>query len=140
MAYATVQDLVDRFGEREIVQITDRSRAGVIDETVARRAIDDASAEIDTYLASRCALPLATVPAVLVHFCADMARYRLSGDMATDIITQRYKDAVAFFTRVANGQISLGVSSAGEAPAGAGSAQMESGGRVFDRSKSKEFI
>jgi phage gp36-like protein len=140
MSYATVQDLVDRFGEREIVELTDRKLAQVIDETIAQRALDDASAEIDGYLASRCTLPLAHVPSVLVRICADMARYNLSGDNATEVISQRYKDAVAFLTRVSNGQVSLGLSAGGEPPSGGDAVQMESGGRVFDRDDSKGYI
>lgn len=38
MAYATVADMIARFGELEVLQLTDRNQEGVIDKAVAKRA------------------------------------------------------------------------------------------------------
>ena len=46
--YATVADMVARFGDLEIIQITDRSHSGQIDHSVAEVALADATAEINT--------------------------------------------------------------------------------------------
>ena len=43
MAYALAADMVARFGELEVIQITDRNQDGQIDEDVARGALEDAS-------------------------------------------------------------------------------------------------
>ncbi len=50
MAYATVKDMVARFSELEVIQLTDRNQDGLIDEDVAAVALADATAEIDAYL------------------------------------------------------------------------------------------
>ena len=41
MAYATVADMIARFGELEVLQLTDRNQEGVIDKAVAKTALDD---------------------------------------------------------------------------------------------------
>ena len=43
MAYALAADMVARFGELEVIQITDRNQDGQIDEDVARVALEDAT-------------------------------------------------------------------------------------------------
>lgn len=140
MNYATLQDLVNRFGEQEVLQLTDREHTGEIDEAVAERALSDAAAEIDGYLAARYVLPLAAVPLVLVRLCADLARYYLYDDHAPEQVTQRYKAAVETLKRISTGQVALGVSDSGEQPETADGAEMESGGRVWARDDSKGFI
>jgi phage gp36-like protein len=61
MAYTSTQQLIDRFGEHELIQLTDRYGAGVIDTQVAAQAISDANAEVDAYLRSFGFSPLSTV-------------------------------------------------------------------------------
>lgn len=81
MAYATLQDLIDRFGQTELIQRTDRTNkpASTIDQTVVQRALDDATALINGYLAKLYTLPVSPVPDVLVKVTADIARYYLHG-------------------------------------------------------------
>lgn len=108
MGYATQQDLSDRFGASELAQLTDRTAGTTIDVTVVARALSDADAEIDAYLGARYALPLTTVPSVLARVAADIARYRLHEDRATESVRTRYEDAVTFLKRVAAGDVQLG--------------------------------
>ncbi len=84
MPYATIVDLQDRLGEARLVQLTDRADPplGVVDVVVAQKALDDADAEIDGYLAGRYVLPLATAPAVLRVHAITIASYRLLGTAA----------------------------------------------------------
>jgi len=107
MTYATQQDLVDRFGGQEIAQLTDRTNGTVIDATVVARALGDADAEIDGYLATRYVLPLTITPAVLVRLAADIARYRLFDDRTTEAVRQRYADAVQLLKSMASGLVKL---------------------------------
>lgn len=109
MAYATLADLVARFGEAEIVQRTDRAYASVIDAAVAQRALDDAKAEIDGYLAARYKLPLPTVPALLGRLACDIARYRLWEDLASEEVRKRYEDARRLLENLSRGTVSLGL-------------------------------
>lgn len=109
MAYATVADLVARYGEEEILQRTDRVNAGAVDHAVANQALDDAAAEMDGYLASRYRLPLPTVPAMLGRLNCAIARYRLWEDLASERVRQDYEDAVRFLTAISRGTVSLGL-------------------------------
>lgn len=109
MAYATLADLVARYGEEEVKQRTDRTGAGAIDAAVAQRALDDATAEIDGYLASRYTLPLPTVPAHLARIACAIARYRLWEDLASERVRQDYEDAVKLLAAIARGTVSLGL-------------------------------
>lgn len=111
MAYARVADLIDRFGGEEILQRTDRVGAGVVNATIAQRALDDASAEIDGYLAARYQLPLPTVPAILERIACDIARYRLWEDLASPEVRQRYEDARRLLESISRGVASLGLPS-----------------------------
>lgn len=117
MAYATQADLVTRFGEDELIQLTDRAGAGVPDATIVGRALADAEAEMDGYLAARYALPMATVPGVLVRIACDIARYRLWEDRASDEVRRRYEDARRILESIAKGTVSLGLPAVSAAPA-----------------------
>jgi phage gp36-like protein len=108
VSYITQQELTRRFGEDEVIQLTDRARTGAVDTDVLDQAIDDAGAEIDGYLAGRYRLPLDPVPRALVPLAANIVRYRLYDDAAPDEVRSRYEDAVKFLTALAKGQFSLG--------------------------------
>ena len=60
MPYATPLDLEQRFGAAELIQQTDLSGAGEYNADTVARALEDASALIDGYLASRYPLPIAS--------------------------------------------------------------------------------
>ena len=133
MSYVTAQDMIDRFGSKELIELTDHDNAGVIDDTVLQRALDDASAEIDGYLAAVYALPLSTVPNSVTRLCADMARYYLMGDRVTQAVSDRYKNAVAFLRGVADEKVSLGLDSAAAPALESGGPRIVAADRVFDR-------
>jgi len=132
MSYCKPQDMVERYTEQELIQLTDRENTGDIDFTVLESAINDASSEIDGYLAAY-PLPLVIVPRVLTRFSCDIARYYLYDDHAPERVEKLYDNAIDFFKLVAKGTVSLGVDNAGQQPITADNAQMQSGGRVFGR-------
>lgn len=140
MSYATQADMVDRYGERELILLTDRDNTGVIDSTVLDRALADATAEIDGYLAARYQLPLTSTPTVLVRVCADIARYHLHDDNIPEPVEIRYKAAVDLLRQVSLGRVALGVSDTGDEPTSNDGAEVQSGGRVWDRGGSGGFI
>lgn len=112
MTYASQQDLIIRFGEEEITQLSDRNRDGAIDVDVLTTALNDADHEIDSYLAGNYILPLPEVPPLLVRLAADIARYRLFDDVVPDEVRNRYTDAVRLLRGLADGSVSLGISTA----------------------------
>lgn len=107
MSYATEVDMLARFGADELTALADRDGNGSADSGMMERALDDASAEIDVYLAGRYALPLAHVPTVLVRIACDIARYRLWADRASDEVRRRYEDARRLLERIASGEVVL---------------------------------
>jgi phage gp36-like protein len=112
MAYATLSDLVSRFGEEQLVQLTDRNGSGVIDQSIVDQAINDASALIDGYLSGRYPVPLSPVPAILVGYACDLARYNLFPDANLDDVNTvriRQRDAIRFLEQVGQGKLSLGL-------------------------------
>lgn len=138
MTYATQQDMVERFGEQELIQLTDRDgTAGAIVTAVLDRALEDADAEIDGYLAAGgYTLPLASVPPILSRIGADITRYHLYDDAATEEVRRRYDRAVALLEAIAKGTVSLG---AGDPQGSAGSPETVAPTRVFTRDDLADF-
>lgn len=136
MAYAAVADMVARFGDLEVMQITDRNQDGLIDEDVALVALEDATAEIDAYL-GRFKRPFAETPPVLVRLCCDIARYRLtaaSGVLITEEIRNRYKiDVLDLLRALAKGEVQFGIDDAGV------EIESDSDGIVFVNAKNRIF-
>lgn len=139
MPYATQADLVERFGETEIIQLSDRDRTGAIDSAVVTAKLADADAEIDAYLATRYTLPLASVPTVLKRVACDVARYHLFDDRVTDDVRRRYEDALKFLQAVAKGTVSIGVDPIGQAPASSDLPDHCAPDPVFDRQTLGDF-
>lgn len=94
------QDMIDRFGEQELAERSNRSDGSSIDDAVLQRAIDDAVAEAQSW--TRVTLVRLVRPsAALKGFVCDIARYRLFDDAVTEIIAERYKQAVAWLREAA---------------------------------------
>ena len=103
--YADRNDMVLRFGEREIKQLEVNIQAESsmnVDATLR-----DASEEIDGYIAVRYSLPLIETPQNLKRLVCDIARYKLWKSRASDEVRQRYEDAIAFLKLIANNKASL---------------------------------
>lgn len=136
MPYATETHLRDRYGDTALLQLADRDRDGTADPAVIARALADADAEIDGYLAARYPVPVAPAPARLTDLACAIAWFKLHAQGAAKDGPERmaYDDAVAYLVRVAKGDVALpGVAAAG-APAAAGTGAAWSGSaRVFSR-------
>lgn len=107
MTYATEADLIERFGSTELAQRSCRVDGLSIDSGVLARALSDADALIDSYIATRYTLPLASTPTVLNRLACDVARYALYDDGVPDTVRQRYEDAVSLLKRFASGEVRL---------------------------------
>ena len=131
MAYATAQQLEDKFGTRLLVDLTDRAdpSTGMIDGDVVGRAITDAEATIDGYLAARYVLPLATVPPLVTDLALALAIYKLHTYSPDPKFTDDYKMAIRTLEQISRGMIRLPV--AGIEPKGTGGG----GARVTDRER-----
>lgn len=114
MSYCTVQDLIDRFGERELIQITDRDCQDVINQAVLAQAIADAEVEINSYISRW--LPLQSVSDNLTRIACNFTRYYLYDDKMIDEVRVRYEDGRRYLEQLATGKIPFPGSSDGEAP------------------------
>lgn len=160
MTYVATSTLLNQFNADEIAQRADRSIPRLVsaemlttaaaggdmsgytaDEQAAtatalaliEEKLTDADSVIDGYLLSRYTTPLASVPRLVVGIACDLTRYALYDDIATEQITQRYKDAIKLLESVGSGKVGLGVSPVGGKPASSGSAYIESASKVFSR-------
>lgn len=125
LTYATVADLVRRFGELELVQLTDLDNIppSTINVGSVQDKIDDASATIDSYVGQVYRLPLlgcakpVTAPGGAVEYAApplltrigcDLARYYLHDDLAPEHeVYRRFKDALRDLEKLASGDMQL---------------------------------
>ena len=132
MPYATKQDLIDRFGADELIELTDRADppAGEIDDAVLGEVQDTADALIDSHLLERYAVPVSPVPDLLVAVAADIARYRLYKDNPPEVVTDRHKAAMKTLGDLARGIITIDATAATQ-PSSGGSVQISAPDRVF---------
>lgn len=166
MPYATATELLARFDAEEIAQRADRSiprqvtaamlvtaAAGgdmsgyTADEQAATAvalglingALADSGSEIDGYVATRYAVPLNPVPAVIKRLACDLARYFLYDDQVTETIQKRRDGAVGVLRDIGAGRASLG-DPAGPTPPQGGTVEMTSAPAVWRREDSGGFI
>lgn len=136
MAYATRQQLEDTWGEQFV---GDLLRDDVDPDVAYQRALDQASAEIDTHLSARYRTPIPGQPAALVTPAANIAIYYLaiSHTSLTTTIEERYKQTVALLQRIADGKAGLGADEPSVAPGdddtSDGGASFTANKRLFDR-------
>jgi phage gp36-like protein len=119
--YVTQQQLIERFSQDKLIQLTDRADDGALDVSVLNEAIADAGKVIDAYVAPRYLLPLAQAridASPLTRMAGDLVIYFLQGDLATEESERRYKEALQFLKDVQGGRASLGADDAVAAPAG----------------------
>lgn len=103
MALISAEDMVMRFGEKEIAERTDHEDYQTINQDVLAKAMADAEEEAGAYLrAAKLAYGAANPPpAVLVIKVCDIARYYLYQDAVTQIVEDRYKSAISWLKSVA---------------------------------------
>ncbi|MFN1149943.1 gp436 family protein [Serratia liquefaciens] len=110
MVYATVEDYIAYFTERDAVSVSARQGSGEVVETRIAYHLKSASGRIDAYIGARYALPLATVPDCLRGYCCDIARYLLTGSehQVNETIRLRYEDALDWLKLVGTGKVGIG--------------------------------
>ncbi|KEQ19172.1 gp436 family protein [Endozoicomonas numazuensis] len=141
--YATREAMILRFGEDEVISLTDRDgSAGVVVDAVLDPVLDDAAATIDGYLAGRYLLPLLQVPATLERIACDLARYYLYDNRLDDShpAALRHKEGIRYLEQLGSGKLKLGINDQEERRDGEDLAEFESQPSVFSRPNSKGFI
>lgn len=124
MQYARIADLVDRFGEQELIELTDPDLQAV-QPAKAERALDDAQSFADAFVGVVYRLPLAgcakpapvpgdmqavqyVAPPQLTRIVCDVARYYLYDALAPEHeVYLRYKAAQHELAQIAEGRAVL---------------------------------
>lgn len=130
--YATLDDMVTRYGETEMARLSTAdgplpADGEPIPDARIVQAIDDAGRLIDTYLRRRYAVPVAPPPPELVRAACVLARYDLAlgGDREpSEQMRLARKEVLAWLAQLGDGGATL----EGIAPLSAGSSA-----RVSDR-------
>lgn len=142
MPYCTVEDLISLVDEETVKQLTDDEDVGVINQSRVDKAIADAGAEIDAWLATRYTVPLASTPAVINKCAVDIAIYNLYSrrvEKMPEVRSDRHKNAVKVLENVSKGVIALGVTPAPQQSPDSSGAAYSGGDRRFTREKLKNF-
>ena len=101
--YITRDELIDRFGQREI----ERLENNINDPQAVQTAITDAVDVVNGYLSAAEALPLPIIPASVKRVAAVMVRYYLYKDKPTEQVRTDYEDAIRWLEQVSSGKIKL---------------------------------
>jgi phage gp36-like protein len=122
MIYATRSDMLARYGERELIALTDREDTGQINAVVLNRALDDAAATVDGFVGKVYRLPLvgclkpavppgtpqAVSPPQLTRIACDLARYYLYTDLPDEHeVSRRHKAVMGELDALAKGKTQL---------------------------------
>lgn len=135
--YVNPTALVDEFGQRELVALTDigSPRTGLVDDAVSQRACDRANAELGASLAARYTLPLATVPELLRYLARDLAHFYLYQTEPPSWVQVRFDAARKTLRDIQTGALPLGVDSTGGTVDGESQnlVQFSAGDKAFSR-------
>lgn len=139
MAYLTLDDLVARFGEREMLDVADRDDDGVVDAGVLAAAIGDAERDVDAQIGARYAVPLATVPDLVKRVAAQLARYYLHVANPPEWVRAGYKDALAILADIRDGRVAIDAPAAAGGASVAGRVQGVADARIFTPDRLRGF-
>lgn len=144
MAYATVPAFVAFVGEMEARTLAPTTPPGAgHDVAKIQDALDNQSAVLDTYFATRMAVPLTPVPRVVVVNCLVLAREELDRT-GRDTVVKAADRVRAWARDVSKGVATLGVdTSSPEAPAPNttdGVVAIDAPDRVFDDAGLAPFL
>lgn len=142
MAYCTLQQLIDRYSERLLLDVSDRGdeAAGTLDQALIGRAITDADAEIDGYLRGRYALPLKAVPPQLTDLSLRLSIYKAHTHAVSEKIRDDYRAAIRSLELIARGEIRLDIDGDEPASSGTSDVMMTETARPITVASMKGFI
>ena len=135
MAYINNTDITTWMGSATVVQLTDDTGSGAADSARITEARVGAEGEVNSYLATRYAVPVdltgePEVSAVLRTFVLDLAAYRLRSrrpPVPADVVRRR-DEAIEWLARVASGLVQLPAALAPRGPTALGTVAATGGG------------
>lgn len=135
--YASAADLTARFGEaiQQMVSQDPMASAKV------QVALEDAAAEVDSYLEGRFQLPLQPVPRTILRVSCDIACYRLLcllPNMEVEDARHRFEDAIRTLQAIRDARLDLGLPQASSPPSIPTPVLVTSADRMFSRNRLRE--
>ena len=138
--YLSAAEYVDRFGRLETIGLTDESNLGKIDADKLGRALQDATQEVDSYLAARYPLPLNPVPPVVAGIVADIARLRLHKALPPDEVINAAARARTMLKDLSSGVAKLPGQDGALPSEPGGSASFVSSPRLYDEARQASYL
>jgi len=115
--YTSAALLIDRYGEEELIQLTDRTGTGSIDDVVLDQSIAAVSDWVDTQVRNRYVVPLKTpLPNDAIAAINELVRHDLYVQQGTEEVHERQKSAARYWYDIRDGRTSL----PGQTPADSG--------------------
>ncbi|KAB6715855.1 DUF1320 domain-containing protein [Roseobacter sp. TSBP12] len=142
MTYATVAQLKAVIPSGDLALLTDFEGADTPSDDRLTQALDDATAEINSYIAKAVTLPLADPPHILTVICRDLAMHRLYVNLGHDaeVYGTLRKDAISTLKSIAKGDTSIGDDGDGDTElTSPGVAMTDGPARQFTRDSLKGF-
>lgn len=142
MPYATAAQLEARYGNRLLVELTDRGdvATGLVDLDVVAAALTAADNLIDAHLQGTYSLPLASVPALIADLACAIAIWRLHTGLPGEKIKADYDEAKRTLEQISKGVVRLSVGGVAASGSGSSGAMVTDRERPFDAAKMKGFI
>src|SRR5258706_5992693 len=112
MSYIAQADIIGQISNAQLIQLTDDDRTGLVDAAKVDKAISDAESEINGYVATRYAVPVAApVPDLVKKLATDIAVYSLwrRRQKVPEIVRTAYEDAMKKLSDISKGVITLGI-------------------------------
>ena len=134
--------MVKRFGEEEIIQLTNRDNLSgeawpqAVDNKRLYASLRDAQNLIHGYLARRYTLPLTPVPHLAVRWSCDLARWFLQSHSAPEQVKDNYERTLAELREAATGDLVLDSEELGFRN---GAAEIVGPGQTFTNNDMKGF-
>ena len=112
-SYATLADVVQIYTQELVDKIAWDVDSSAVNAAAVTRALEEASAEIDTHISSRYPIPVHPTPPILRKLCVDIGVYNVAFGYSrrTDEMRLRYDDAIKMLIRIADGRAGLGLAS-----------------------------
>ena len=107
--WLTTHEFIDRFGLDETISATASDAGGALDRAFLVAKLQDAQAEAEANIATKYALPLADVPAILKTVVADLARARLYRRGLPEEVAENAKIQRRILERISTGSLNLPV-------------------------------
>jgi phage gp36-like protein len=136
--YVDPREYVQKFGYSEAVILCDQHDLNRIDTSKILKALQDATALVDGYLAKKYLVPLSPIPSMISAITANIARYMLHTENIQEVVEKNYTQDIRKLNDIAAGKLNLSVTLADSVSVGHGPSFVASK-RIFTRDKLRGY-